>query len=186
MWVDGDPRFNGPQTTESWSTERKSMGSRSSGTQGWQCQPGPPSVLDEKPPADRLLCDLDRKHNLAVSDWPPNWRCVSRALTYIETHYCERVYACDIAKAVGLSESRLKALFQSTLQMPWTQYLQAYRVQEAINLIVSGQCNISEAATAVGFKSLSHFNVTFRALQGSSPSEYLKTLLVGVDKPHIG
>jgi AraC-like DNA-binding protein len=34
--------------------------------------------------------------------------------------------------------------------------------------------NVTEAALAVGFKSLSHFNSTFHSFMGASPSDYMR------------
>ena len=104
----------------------------------------------------------------------PKWNDVSRALQYLKEHFAEPVYAHDVAKAVGVSESRLKVLFREALGMPWSRYVQGYRIQQAVALLSANDCNVTQAALAVGFESLSHFNATFRSFVGVSPSEYLK------------
>ena len=73
-----------------------------------------------------------------------------------------------------MSESRLKALFHDVLGMPWSRYLQGYRIHRAAALLSEPGHNILEAAMAVGFESLSDFNATFRSVMGVSPSIYAK------------
>ena len=78
----------------------------------------------------------------------------------------------QLARAVGLSESRLKYLFQQALGISWVKYLQGYRIHRAAALLNGGRHNVTEAAMTVGFDSLSHFNVTFRSFMGVSPKDY--------------
>ncbi len=106
-------------------------------------------------------------------DSPLKWQHVNRALHYLREHFAEPVYARDVAKAVGVSESRLKVLFRDALGVPWSRYIQGYRIQQAVAMLGSDH-NVTEAALAVGFESLSHFNATFRAFMGVTPSSYLK------------
>jgi len=110
----------------------------------------------------------------AGSDASPKWASVNLALHYLREHFAEPVYAHDVAKAVGVSESRLKTLFREALGVPWSRYIQGYRIQQAIALLGASDYNVTQAALAVGFDSPSHFNATFRAFMGVSPSVYLK------------
>ncbi|MGI8964931.1 MAG: helix-turn-helix transcriptional regulator [Limisphaerales bacterium] len=89
-------------------------------------------------------------------------------------HFAEDIYARDLAAAAGVSESRLKVLFQEMLGMPWTQYLRGYRIHRAAALLCEPNHHILEACLAVGFQSLSHFNSTFRSIMGVAPSVYAK------------
>jgi AraC-like DNA-binding protein/mannose-6-phosphate isomerase-like protein (cupin superfamily) len=102
-----------------------------------------------------------------------DWKVVGLTLEYFRTKYAEPVYAQDLAQAVGVSESRLKASFKSALGLPWSKYLQIYRVHRAVVLLSASHCTVSEAAYAVGFESLSHFNTVFRSIMGRPPSEYV-------------
>jgi len=105
---------------------------------------------------------------------PPKWQYVNRALHYLREHFAQPVYARDVARAVGVSESRLNALFREALGVPWSRYIQGYRIQQAVAMLGSSDRNVTEAALAVGFESLSHFNATFRAFMGVAPGTYLK------------
>jgi AraC-like DNA-binding protein len=101
-----------------------------------------------------------------------DWRRLERALQFLHEHFHETVYAREVASHAGISESRLKQLFHDTLGMPWSQYMQIYRIHRALDQLGACGKNISETALAVGFESLSHFNSTFRSLMGVSPRDY--------------
>jgi len=103
-----------------------------------------------------------------------SWMHIERALGFLRDRFAEEVYARDLATAAGVSESRLKALFHDVLGMPWSRYLQGYRIHRAAALLSEPGHTILEAAMAVGFESLSHFNATFRSVMGVSPSVYAK------------
>jgi len=101
-----------------------------------------------------------------------DWQPILKILKYLRENFTEPIYAQNMARAVGLSESRLKYLFQHALGISWVKYLQGYRIHRAAALLNEGGHNVTEAALKVGFDSLSHFNVTFRAFMGVSPKNY--------------
>jgi AraC-like DNA-binding protein len=103
-----------------------------------------------------------------------SWTHVEKALRFLREHFAEEIYARDLARVAGVSESRLKALFQDVLGMPWSRYLQGYRIHRAAALLSEPGHNILEVALSVGFESLSHFNATFRSIMGVAPSVYAK------------
>jgi len=103
-----------------------------------------------------------------------DWRPVQKTLAYLRDHYTEPVYAKDVARAAGLSESGLKRLFQEALGLSWVKYLQGYRIHRAAALLGESAYNVTEAALAVGFESLSHFNATFLSFMGASPKHYAR------------
>ncbi len=103
-----------------------------------------------------------------------DWRPVQKTLAHLRDHYTEPVYARDVAQAAGISESRLKVLFQEALGISWVKYLQGYRIHRAAALLSESTYNVTEAAMAVGFESLSHFNATFRSFMGVSPKHYAR------------
>jgi AraC-like DNA-binding protein len=128
-----------------------------------------------------MLVDLVRWEQqsgavVALSSGSPRWQDVNQALHYLREHFSQRVYARDVARAAGVSESQLKVIFRETLGIPWSRYIQGYRIQQAVAMLSASQCNVTKAALAAGFESLSHFNATFRAFMGVSPSAYLKKM----------
>jgi AraC-like DNA-binding protein len=101
-----------------------------------------------------------------------DWRALERALGFLHQHFHDPVYAQELAAYSGVSASRLKQLFRDALGLPWSRYLQFYRIQRALDHLGIPGRNVSETALAVGFESLSHFNSTFRTLMGMSPRDY--------------
>lgn len=110
--------------------------------------------------------------NIGNDELEINWQPILKILKYLRENYTEPVYARDMARAVGLSESQVKYLFHRALGISWVKYLQGYRIHRAAALMNEGRYNVTEAAMAVGFDSLSHFNVTFRSFMGVSPKVY--------------
>ena len=103
-----------------------------------------------------------------------DWAKLEHALAYIRRNFAEPIYATDLARATAMSETRLKNLFDQTLGMPWTKFLQGYRVrQAATQLCMPGQ-SVTEVAMSAGFQSMSHFIRVFRKFTGTAPSSYAK------------
>ena len=103
-----------------------------------------------------------------------DWAKLENALAYIRRHFAEPIYATDLARATAMSETRLKNLFDQTLGIPWTTFLQGYRVRQAAAQLCLPSQSVTEVALSAGFESMSHFTRVFRKFTGTAPSSYAK------------
>jgi transcriptional regulator GlxA family with amidase domain len=101
-----------------------------------------------------------------------DWARLHRALNYLREHFPETIYARDLARATGISESRLRALFHNTMGTTWGNYLETLRCEQAASMLGHSTVRITEAALAVGFQGLGSFNASFRRVMGCSPTAY--------------
>ena len=107
-------------------------------------------------------------------DLEADWRPIMKVFAYLRSHYTEPVYSRDVARMAGLSRNRLNILFKEAIGISWLKFLQGYRIHRAAALLTQPGCNVTEAALAVGFESLSHFHTTFQAYMGVTPQNYSK------------
>jgi AraC-like DNA-binding protein len=82
----------------------------------------------------------------------------------------------ELGKLVGCSPFYLSRLFSQEAGMTIQQFIRQVRMERAAELLRTGQCNVTEAAVAVGYNSLSHFSSAFHQTFGCCPGLYpLKT-----------
>ncbi|MDA3879168.1 MAG: response regulator, partial [Prolixibacteraceae bacterium] len=78
----------------------------------------------------------------------------------------------ELVKEMGLSRSLLHMKLKSIANCSTTEYIRTIKLKEAVKLISSGKCNISEAAYEAGFSSPTYFTRRFKEHYGKSPREY--------------
>lgn len=79
----------------------------------------------------------------------------------------------DAARELGMSVRHLQNLFRQTGATP-VNWLYAARLDRARGLLVGSDITVSDLASTVGFRDVSHFSRTFRKRFGTSPGEYRK------------
>ena len=77
-----------------------------------------------------------------------------------------------LAKEVGCGEFHLSRTFSQHVGRTVPQYLRQLRLERAAQLLKEGRCNVTEAALAVGYSSLSHFSKAFWEAYGCCPGLY--------------
>lgn len=77
-----------------------------------------------------------------------------------------------IIQKMGLSRSLLHLKLKGLVDCSTTEFIRSVRLKEAVKLISSGKCNISEAAYETGFSSPAYFTRRFKEHYGKSPREY--------------
>ncbi len=82
--------------------------------------------------------------------------------------------ALDLALRVGINHNQLVQGFKEILGIRPFEYLRTVRLEKARDLIANHECNITEAAFAVGHSSLSHFTRSFRKEFGINPKTLAK------------
>lgn len=82
----------------------------------------------------------------------------------------------SLAKAVFMSESKLKKLFKQSYGMAIYQYYQKNRMHKAKELLAKGKHSISETGAILGYQNMSNFSAAFKKEFGHLPSEFKEGL----------
>lgn len=77
----------------------------------------------------------------------------------------------DLARMVGLGETKLRALFQSTFGVNPQEFCLEKRMQEAQHLLLSGKLSIQQVAARLGYGRQSSFTNAFTRRYGHPPRE---------------
>jgi len=94
------------------------------------------------------------------------------AKEYLEEHSASGISLSGLAKAVGLSQSRLARGFKASMGLaPYTWAMQT-RIRKAKTLLTDVQMPLSAIALELGFADQSHFTKAFRRVSGITPGEW--------------
>jgi AraC-like DNA-binding protein len=77
----------------------------------------------------------------------------------------------ELARAAGLSETRLKGGFRALFGTPVFAYLRQIRLEAARRLLLERHLNVTEVSMRVGYANPSKFAAAFRRQFGMSPSD---------------
>ena len=94
---------------------------------------------------------------------------VERAVLFMENNCQRKLHLRQIAAGVGMSRSRLSALFLVHLEVSPMRLLKTIRMQQARSLLQSSSLNVKEIAAHAGFNDISHFVRDFSRLYAKTP-----------------
>ncbi|MBI4664621.1 MAG: PocR ligand-binding domain-containing protein [Verrucomicrobia bacterium] len=97
---------------------------------------------------------------------------ITRAKAYIKERHAENLSLGEVAKAVHTSSFYFCKLFRRATGLHFTEYVCRVRIEEAKNLLLNPNLQVSEIAFDVGFQSLTHFNRVFKSIAGQAPTQY--------------
>ncbi|WP_419887545.1 AraC family transcriptional regulator [Neobacillus niacini] len=107
---------------------------------------------------------------------------VTKALSFIHTHYQEPITLDEIASVSGFSRYYFIKQFQSQLNMTPVQYLTKIRIQKAAELLRSTTFSVTDVAAQVGYANANYFNKVFRKVVGLSAGTFRdRKDVVGID-----
>jgi transcriptional regulator GlxA family with amidase domain len=95
---------------------------------------------------------------------------VEKAVLFMEGNCHRKLSLRQIAAGVGMSRSRLSALFVMHFEVSPMRFLKAIRMRQAKALLQSSSLNIKEIAAYAGFNDMSHFVRDYGRLYGQSPT----------------
>jgi AraC family transcriptional regulator len=87
-----------------------------------------------------------------------------------------------LGQEVGCSPFHLSRIFSREVGLTIPQFLRNLRMERAAELLRSGRYNVTEAATEVGYASLSHFSKAFCETIGCCPALYPMAKNVVLDR----
>ena len=92
----------------------------------------------------------------------------------IKTRYGEKLSIESISEEMGVSASYLSRKFKEITGQTFLDFLNKYRVQQAITLLNTREYRISEISEAVGFSDYKHFCSVFKKYTLKSPTKFVK------------
>ena len=98
---------------------------------------------------------------------------VKRALQVLQGKREEALNLPALARQVGVSPHHLSRMVKTETGRTLQQHFRRMRIDHACGLLRSGRANVTEAALASGYQSLSHFAKACREETGRSPREWL-------------
>ena len=103
-------------------------------------------------------------------------RRINKIIKYVESNYASRITLDSIGELVGMSASSVCRFFKKKTRHNFLDYLNSFRIEKAIDMIIRTELTISEISYACGFNNISNFNRIFLNRTGTTPSDYRKTL----------
>ncbi len=138
---------------------------------GWER----PACLAASLDAARFLADLA---GLPATDAPtqptPAVSPAAKACALLQERFAEAWSVPLLARACGLSASRLHAAFKAETGLTPAAYLTQVRINRACRLLDLGDAKLAAIAQAVGYRDVFHFSRVFAKNTGSPPSAYRK------------
>ncbi|MDR1638980.1 MAG: AraC family transcriptional regulator [Clostridiales bacterium] len=101
-------------------------------------------------------------------------RRVKKAIQYIMNHFAEPLTVQDAAAHVKLNPGYFGRIFQEHTGLSFRQYLTFIRLNQAEDLLRSGEHNVNESAFQCGFKDIFYFSKVFKKHKGVAPSSLLQ------------
>ena len=99
---------------------------------------------------------------------------VSRAIGKIKEHFAEKISIEGISEELGVSASYLSRKFKEVTEQTFLDFLNKYRVQQAVAMLNTRQYRISEISEATGFTDYKHFCSVFKKYTLKSPTKFIK------------
>ncbi len=99
---------------------------------------------------------------------------VRKAVSFIQSNYCNPIKVTDVADFVCVNRSYLYTLFENYLGMPPQKFLSAYRITKAAELLQTTDIPIGSIALSCGYNDALVFTKAFKQVKGISPSLYRK------------
>lgn len=99
---------------------------------------------------------------------------MSQALEYFHRHYMENISIAGYAQSRSMSVSWFLRCFKQHTQQSPMQYITSLRINNAVNLLMNTNCNVTQIAAMVGYENPLYFSRIFRKVKGVSPSQYRK------------
>lgn len=106
-------------------------------------------------------------------------RYISYTLQYVSEHFQEKILIPDIAKELNISTRYLGKLFSRHMNLTLANYINIYRINQAIQLMSSTDIPLVDIALSIGLNDSQHFSRLFYKIINMTPGKYRKMIQKG-------
>lgn len=117
-----------------------------------------------------LLAEIGRSTELVVEPSLPRW--LLHARDFLHEHFMDEISIEQVAAVADIHPSHLMRVFRRRYHVSIGDYVRKLRIEYACVLLSTSDLLPSQIAYKVGFAQQSHFCRTFKALIGSTPTEF--------------
>lgn len=118
----------------------------------------------------QLLCDLDNIiKKVALKS---RYKSIYKAVMYLEQNFASDITSPELAAMCGLSEGAFRRLFKQYKNISPIKYRNELKIKKAVELLESGDFNVTEAAEAVGCQDICYFSKLFKSVTGKNPADF--------------
>ena len=99
---------------------------------------------------------------------------INKVFNYIEKNYYDPISLEDVAQIVFMSPSSFSRFFKKTTSKTFVSYLNEYRINNAIKLLLQTDKDVQSIGYECGFNNIPNFFRQFKKQTTYSPNEYRK------------
>jgi len=97
---------------------------------------------------------------------------INKAINFIDKNYMKKITLREVAGTVFLSESYFSRIFKEEVSKNFNTYLNGVRIEKSKALLLSGNMDIVDICSAVGFEDQSYFCKVFKGTTGMTPGKF--------------
>ena len=97
---------------------------------------------------------------------------IASILAFIDENYNSSICLDDLSQKFHYSINYICKLFKTSVNMTFTEYITAKRIESACALIKENRLSITEIADKVGYNDYFYFNKAFKKITGLTPKQY--------------
>lgn len=129
-------------------------------------------------PFDKAQIDACLKKTLPLTDHQTQSDTDDRSpfqiqiSVWIKNHYMEDISLEQASDAMGMSAFYFSRLFRTSYNQTFLEYLTAYRIERAAQLLRTTEIPVCEIAPRVGYADANYFSKVFKRHMGKTPTIY--------------
>lgn len=101
----------------------------------------------------------------------------SKMLEYIKTCYAQKISINDLSEKYGISSTYLNIKFKKETNYTFNDFLNRYRVLQAVELLKQDKLKVYEIGETVGFQDYKYFILVFKKYMGCSPGKFREAMV---------
>jgi len=115
---------------------------------------------------------------LKKAEYSDDFVLLHKILLFIENNYMHECSLKAASSALKYGYSYLSRIFKQCMNMSYTEYLNRYRIAQAVHLLTSDNSySVSQVCTECGFDNMCCFNRNFKRYTGTTPSNIASYML---------
>ena len=119
-----------------------------------------------------IMSRLIQLFALEVSTHDKNYRKLRSVLSYIESHYAEKIQISELSEIIHVCDDRLIRLFKEVTGETPIEYIMNLRIEAGIKLLSSTDLSIADIADQTGFGSATYMTRVFQQKLNTTPGKY--------------